>query len=117
MSSVVIGLLLVLLGAGGFALTRSITAFVPLLTGGVLALLGRSIMRFEANRRMLAASLAVSAVAMIFTASAIPRLARMLFGAVVDRPGDIFVIGSTAVLCLIHVTVTVRTFLRSRSTS
>ena len=116
MSSVVIGLLLVLLGAGGFALSSSVASVVPVAVGAVLALLGRRIMTRGPSSGRIGAALAVSAVTMIFTASAMPRLAKMVFGAVVERPGDIFVIGTTAVLCLIHVTVSVRSLIRTRST-
>lgn len=117
MSSVVIGLLLVLLGAGGFALATSVASVVPLIVGASLALLGRRIMTHGPSGARTGSALAVSAVTMIFTASAMPRLAKMVFGAAVERPGDIFVLGTTAVLCLIHVTVSVRSLIRTRSTS
>jgi hypothetical protein len=117
MSSVVIGLLLVLIGAGGFALSTSVASVVPVVVGATLAVLGRRIMTHGSTSARIGTVLAISTVTMIFTASAMPRLAKLLLGAVVERPGDIFVIGTTAVLCLIHVTLSVRTLIRTRSTS
>ena len=113
MSSAVIGLLLLLLGAGGFTLTMSLSCLVPTCVGICLALMGRRLMATKTVGTLLGTALAVSTVTMIFTASALPRLIRLLTGSEVDRSGDIFVIGSTAVLCLIHVTLTLRLLIRS----
>ncbi len=114
MSSVVIGLLLVCLGSGGFAVAGTFTAVIPIGLGVFLALMGRSAMRSPALWRT-ATMLVLSSVVMILTASAVPRLVRLLAGAELERPGDIFVVGTTALLCLVQATLSLRALIRSRS--
>jgi hypothetical protein len=114
MSSVVIGLVLICLGTGAFALAPTFTAVIPVGLGVFLALQGRSAMKAPSPWKS-ASMLILSSVTMILTASAVPRLVRLLTGAELERPGDIFVVGTTAVLCLVHVTLSLRTLIRSRS--
>jgi hypothetical protein len=114
MSPIVIGMLLICLGTGGFALSGAVTASIPFGLGVFLALQGWSAFRSPAPWKS-ATILVMCAVAMILTASAVPRLLRLLTGAELERPGDIFVVGSTALLCLVQVTLSLRSILRSRT--
>ena len=111
-----IGLLQILAGAGGFALTRAPLSFVPLIVGFTLAAVGLKA-RSNSSVALEGAGLAVGLVAMVFTASAVPRLFLLLSGANVERPGDIFVLGVCALLSLVHSTLSIRRLFRSRLTS
>ncbi|MCX6141380.1 MAG: hypothetical protein NTX15_11245 [Candidatus Kapabacteria bacterium] len=117
MSTLIIGMLLVLNGAGGFALTRSVMSGIPALAGVALILLGLRLIKVAESRIFMGIALSISAITMVFTASAVPRFVRLLTGAEVERSGDILVVGTTALLCLLHVTLLLRTLLRSRSSS
>lgn len=116
MSTLMIGLLQILVGAGGFALTKAPLSLIPAIVGFVLVALGVKA-RSNSSVALEGASLAVGLVAMVFTASAVPRLFLLLSGTNVERPGDIFVLGACSLLSLVHSTLSIRRLFRSRLTS
>ncbi len=107
MTSVLIGLIYILLGAGGFAFSKSVLAAIPFFTGLVVTLVAYKNTIAPAMWRSVLLLL-VSCVLAIAGASAVPRLVRLLLGGEIERPGDIFVAGTTALVGLVHATVLIR---------
>lgn len=112
MSSLVIGLLLIMTGAGGFMATQSLIVLPILVPGVLLALGGRRLVTRGVSTSWLAAMLASSTVPMLFFATALPRAISVLFGSGETVPGSIFAVGMAAVLCLIHATLALRQIVR-----
>ena len=112
-----IALLLILLGVGGYVLsgavsvTALITAFlgIPVLACGVLAARPN-------GRRGLWMHIAVGLmfVGLLGTLRAVPGLLAMVGGAAVERPGAIAAQIAMALLCLIYVALSVRSFVQAR---
>lgn len=112
MSSLVIGLLLVMTAAGGFMATQSPLVLPILIPGVVLALLGRRLMKRDSSTVWVAAALASSLIPMLFFATALPRTLSVLVGGGEAVPGPIFVVGLAAIVCLVHATLTIRQLVR-----
>ena len=112
MSSLVVGLLLVMTGAGGFIATQSPLVLPILVPGIVLALLGRRFMVRDSSTAWLAVALASSLIPMLFFATALPRTLSVLVGGTESIPGPIFVVGLAAIVCLVHATLTIRQLVR-----
>ena len=112
MSSLVIGLLLLMTGAGGFVATQSLLVLPVLLPGIILALAGRQLLKREVTTPWLAVLLASSMIPMFFFATALPRTLSVLTGGGDNVPGPIFVVGLAAILCLVHATLTIRQLVR-----
>lgn len=114
MNSLVIGLVLILVGSGGFVASKSMLSVIPISTGAVLAFIGKKTLQNALSKYDIA-GVALSIIVMIFTVSAVPGMVKVLIGSDVDRPGDIFVVGVTAILCLVHGTIGIRRLVRNRS--
>lgn len=112
MTSLVIGLLLIMTGAGGFIATQSLLVLPILIPGVVLSLLGRRLMRHEGTSTLLATTLASSLLPMLFFATALPRTLAVFFGGGESVSGPIFAVGLAAILCLVHATITMRQLVR-----
>jgi hypothetical protein len=112
MSSLVIGLLLIMTGAGGFMATQSLLVLPILVPGVILALGGRWLLKRGVTTPWLAGMLASSIVPMLFFATALPRTVSVLFGGGETVPGSIFAVGLAAILCLVHATLTIRQLVR-----
>ncbi len=116
--TLLVGALLVLIGTGSFLVSADLGSLLPAGLGslvGVLGWLGRS-----PKRQALAGHLAVGCtfVGMVLSASAAGRLVASLTGAPLERAGATVAIALTGIVCLIHVTMSIRWFLaRKRSES
>lgn len=108
-----IGLLLVMTGAGGFMATQSLLTLPILVPGVVLAGGGYRLLKHGTTTLWLAAMLVASLVPMLFFATALPRTVMVLFGGGENLPAPIFVLGLAALLCLAHATLTIRLLVRS----
>lgn len=97
-STLVIGALITLIGTGAFMLSREIGAVLIAIPGiGMILLRQRHI-----------AALIVSTMSMIFTASSVPRLVRMILGETISQPVAVVAVAMASVLFLVHVTMSVR---------
>jgi len=113
-ATLVTGGLITMIGSGAFLVTSDLGALLPVGLGVVLVALGW--LGRTPARQALAGHLAVgcSFAGMVFSASAAGRLAGRLAGDTLDRPGATVAIALTGVVCLIHVTMSIRWFLARR---
>lgn len=118
MASVAIwfGLLLILLGVGGYAASgaASLTALIPAGFGLVLALTG--FLARDPSRRKLMMHIAATVGILGFLGSArgLARLGAVVAGEPVERPAAIVAQSIMAVLCLLFTFLCVRSFINAR---
>lgn len=112
--SIILGALLVMLGTGGFAVSRDVGTLPPAAIGLVLLTLGW-LGRRGVTRLLLGVGAAVAAVGMLGTAAYLPAVVRLLGGQILPNPGRIAVLATTGLLCFMYVTLTVRTLVRKES--
>jgi len=111
-TSVVLGALMVMLGTGGFAVTRDAGTLPPAIIGLVLMVVGW-MGRMGLTRVLLAVGSGIAALGMIGTAAYLPAVARLMAGQPLPHPGRIVVLASTGLLCFVYVTMGVRSFVRA----
>ena len=117
-TTLIVGALMTLTGSGSFLLSKDPGTVIPMVAGLVLMGLGWWSTRPE--RQSLAGHLAVilTFVLMVFTAPALNQVLHAIAGEEIQRPHAVFATSVTGLLCLVHVTLSIRWFLaRRRSTS
>lgn len=110
--SIMLGALLVMLGTGGFAVTRDAGTLPPVIIGLVLVIVGW-IGRRGLTKIFLAVGTGVATLGMIGTAAYLPAVFRLMAGQPLPHPGRIVVLAITGLLSLVYVTMSVRSFVRS----
>jgi len=110
------GLLLCLLGLGGYVGTgrESVTALIPAFFGLPLALLGA--LALEERRRKLTMHVAVvlAVLGLAGSARGLPGFWTYVTGGDVERPIAVLAQTAMAVLCALFVTLAVRSFIAAR---
>ena len=109
--SVLLGALMVMLGTGGFAVTRDAGTLPPAFIGLMLMVIGW-MGRRGMTRLLLAMGIGIAAVGMLGTAAYVPAVIRLLGGQTLPHPGRIAVLAVTGVLCFGYVTAQVRMAVR-----
>jgi|694.fasta_scaffold40214_3 hypothetical protein len=110
--SVVLGALMVMLGTGGFAVTRDAGTLPPAIIGLVLLVVGW-MGRRGLTRVLLAVGTGIATLGMIGTAAYVPAVARLMAGQPLPHAGRIVVLAGTGLLCFVYVTMGVRSFVRA----
>jgi hypothetical protein len=110
--SVVLGALMVMLGTGGFAVTRDAGTLPPAIIGLVLLVVGW-MGRRGLTRVLLAVGTGIATLGMIGTAAYLPAVARLMAGQPLPHAGRIVVLAGTGLLCFVYVTMGVRSFVRA----
>lgn len=117
-ATIIVGGLMTLTGSGTFLLSGDLGTLVPM--GAGLVLMGLGWWSRSPSRQALAGHLAamLTFVLMVFSAPALNQIVRLVGGESVARPYAVAATSVTGVLCLVHVTLSIRWFLaRKRSTS
>lgn len=112
--TIIFGLLLILLGTGGFVASRDAGCLPPLIIGALLAGVGIRAQRAKNVRVAMHLSAAVAAIGMFGTASYQPALMRVILGQDLPHQIRIAVLAITGLLCFMYVTISVRAFLAAR---
>lgn len=116
--TIVIGALITLTGTGAFIGSGDLLALVPGGMGVVLVVLGWLGIAEQRQAIMGHAAVLLTFVGMVFSASTVVRLLHVIAGDQVERPGAVVAISCAGLLCLVHVTMSIRWFLaRKRSAS
>jgi hypothetical protein len=112
--AVITGLVLVLLGVLGYALTstKSLTAFIPSVSGLLLLASPRARKPCAATPCTLAAG--VSLLGLLGTLSGLVTLTGSFFGGTLERPVAVIAQGLTALVCLLFLIFAVRSFVAAR---
>jgi hypothetical protein len=110
--SVVLGALMVMLGTGGFAVTRDAGTLPPAIIGLVVLVVGW-MGRRGLTRVLLAVGTGIATLGMIGTAAYVPAVARLMAGQPLPHAGRIVVLAGTGLLCFVYVTMGVRSFVRA----
>jgi hypothetical protein len=110
------GLLLILLGAGGYLLTggTSLTALIPAAFGVVMGLLGWFGRRESLRRHLMHAAAVLALIGLVPTLKGIGGALTLLGGGTVERPEAAVVQALMAVLCTVYLLVAVRSFIAAR---
>lgn len=110
--SVLLGALMVMLGTGGFAVTRDAGTLPPVIIGLVLLVVGW-MGRRGLTRVLLAVGTGIATLGMIGTAAYLPAVVRLMAGQLLPHPGRIVVLASTGLFCFVYVTMSVRSLVRA----
>jgi len=112
--TILIGAVMTLTGSGAFLLSRDPGTVIPMIAG--LILMGLGWWSTKPERQALAGHLAVGLtfVLMVFTAPALNQSLHFFSGDEVARPYAVIATTVTGILCLIHVTLSIRWFLARR---
>lgn len=110
--SVLLGALMVMLGTGGFAVTRDAGTLPPVIIGLVLLVVGW-MGRWGLTRLLLAVGTGIATLGMIGTAAYLPAVVRVMAGQPLPHPGRIVVLAITGLLCFVYVTMSVRSLVRA----
>jgi hypothetical protein len=115
-----IGIALVILGAGGYAITggASWTALIPAIAGALFLLLGWIATRGPGPRKhaMHAAAALALLGALATGPMSIPRLIAWMGGTAPARPAAVVAQAIMALLCLVLLVLAVRSFIAARRT-
>ncbi len=113
-ATIIIGALLTLTGSGTFLLSKDPGTLVPMAAG--LLLMGLGWWSRRPEKQGLAGHLAVvlTFVFMVFSAPAANQALKLLGGEDVARPYAVIATSIAGILCLIHVTLSIRWFLARR---
>lgn len=103
-TTLIIGALVTLIGTGAFMISREIGSVLVAVPGVALIFL----------RRFDIVALIVSTMSMVFTASSVPRLVRMMAGEQMSQPVAVVAVAITSVLFLVHVTMSIRWYLAKK---
>ena len=117
-ATIMIGALITLSGSGAVLLSKDPGTVLLMIAG--LVLMGLGWWSGRPGKQALAGHLAVvlTFVLMVFTAHATKQVVMLLAGADVARPAAVVATSVTGILCLVHVTLSIRWFLaRKRSES
>jgi hypothetical protein len=112
-----IGLLLVVFGGASYMMTggASLTALIPSVVGALLVMCGAVASRSEAARRhAMHAAAAIALLGILGTASALLRLPDLLSGATVPRRPALIARASMAVILIVYLAVSVKSFVDAR---
>ena len=112
-----IGILLVVFGVASYVMTggASVTAFIPSVIGALLAVCGLVAVRNEAARKhAMHAAVLIALIGFVGTASALLRLPDLLNGATVPRRPALIARASMAVILLVYIVVSVKSFVDAR---
>lgn len=108
---------LILLGAGGYALTSavSVTALIPAFLGVPVLACGVLAARPDARRGLwMHMAVGLMFVGLLGTLRAIPGFVTMLSGGAVERPAAVVAQIIMTVVCSIYVALSVRSFVQAR---
>ncbi len=111
-----LGVSLVLLGAVGYFATNmvSITALIPTGFGLPLLALGLLGRRTQWRKTLMHLALLLTLIGLIGSARGLPGLVLLATGADVARPAAVVAQSAMALLCLLHLTLGVRSFILAR---
>ena len=115
-TTIIFGVLLVFLGLGSYFGTgrTSLTALIPAGFGLILLILGLLARREALRPHAMHAAAALGLLGILGTASAIPKLLKLLAGTPLERPQAAFVQALMAGLCAAFVALCVRSFIQAR---
>ena len=111
-----IGLTLIVVGVVAYIASgaESLTALAPAVVGAILLGLGLLAGRPERVRTMIHAALVVSLLGVLASLMPLRDLPAWLRGDDVERPYAVVTAGLMALLCLVHLGLGVRSFVRAR---
>jgi hypothetical protein len=112
-----IGLLLVVFGVASYVMTgaASPTALIPSVVGALLVVCGAVATRGErARRHAMHAAAAIALIGIVGTASALVRLPDLFSGAVVPRRPAVIARASMAIILIVYLAVSVKSFVDAR---
>ncbi len=124
-TAITFGILLILLGLGGFGyaviylppdtpVTKVLTALIPAVLGLILAILGFLAKSKENLRKhLMHGAVLVGLIGFLATVSSVMKLSA-LFNGTADRPLAVFSQFITAILCLVFVLLCVKSFIDAR---
>lgn len=113
-ATIVIGALITLMGSGAFILSSE-PATLGTMVVGVVVTLGGVLMRNPARTALVGHLVViVTFLGMLISAPSIPRTLRLIGGEQVDAPVSSVSAAVLGILCLLHVTMSVRWFLARR---
>jgi fucose 4-O-acetylase-like acetyltransferase len=112
----VLGVVLVVIGVGGYVLTgaESITALIPAFIGLPVLVLGQLARRPAWRRHAIHAALALALLGLLGTLMNVAELPALLSGASVERPAAVVSSTLTALSCAIYLVLGVRSFVAAR---
>ena len=117
-ATLVVGALLILVGSGGFIISSEPATLTVLLFGIVIAALAIGTWKERLTALLMHIAVVVSFVGMILSATSLRRFVDLVSGETMSNETSIVAITILGVLCLIHVTMSIRWFLaRKRSSS
>ncbi|RPI69792.1 MAG: hypothetical protein EHM43_00620 [Ignavibacteriae bacterium] len=116
-TTLVIGAAMMLVGSGAFMASNEAGTLITLAFGLVVVILATGAMRSKWTAPIMHMVVGLTFMGMLFSASSVPRLVRMMGGATVDMPFTVVATSILAVLCLIHVTMSIRWFLARKRLS
>jgi len=115
-TAITIGILLILLGLGGYVGTgrESVTALIPLFFGLAIAGLGLAGRRPEWRKHALHGATVLALLGLLGSARGMPATVRLLQGQQVARPAAAVAQALMALICLVFVILAVRSFAAAR---
>ncbi len=115
-SAVSTGVLLIVIGVGGYVGTgqASVTALIPAGLGVLLVLSGALARQERWRKHAMHAAAAVGLLGFLGAAPGLIKAVRMLGGAEMERPVAVLLMAITAVICALFVGACVRSFVDAR---
>ncbi|MFP4310903.1 MAG: hypothetical protein ACLFS9_02830 [Nitriliruptoraceae bacterium] len=112
----VTGVVLVLLGIGGYAATSaaSVTALLPAVLGLPILVLGLWAGNEDRRRTAIHAALVLALLGLLGTLMNVVELPAVLSGGDVERPTAVVVSSLTALVCAIYLGIGIRSFVAAR---
>ena len=113
---IALGILLCLLGLGGYLATgrESVTALIPAFFGLPLAVLGAVALNERRRKHTMHAAVVIAVVGLAGSASGVPGFLDYVQGGEVERPAAVIAQTAMALLCAVFVILAVKSVLDAR---
>ncbi|HEV7297838.1 MAG TPA: hypothetical protein VGN72_00615 [Tepidisphaeraceae bacterium] len=115
--TIAFGVLLILLGAGGYALSdvKSLTAFIPSVVGVILLILGAiAAAKPQLNKHVMHAAVTIALLGFLGAAPGLFKAFAWMGGTEPARPGAVRAQAIMAVVLLVYIVLCVRSFIAAR---
>lgn len=114
--SIVVGILLIILGIGGYFGTGnvSITALIPAFFGIVILTLGLLAKKEKLRKHVMHVALLIALLGLIGSFSGIPKSISLMAGNEITRPSAAIAQALMAIICLVYLILGIQSFIKAR---